>query len=356
MNIIKNTRYYKWIENDVLEEVRITKIQNESTVGVLVTKGPNSGEYRKIDFSILTDDYIRLIPDGYITFSIVTLSKYLKDVVVVVNRNEDTQKGDGIPYCVCRQCVLDLFAKQLSPDNVDYVGISISKDTCPADIDFSNYLACESVEKSEVVAYYIGDKLDIILSILSYAKTYNSILTDLHDSHCKYLSEKDRFLYEIKKHDEIIDGYCKDIKTLLSINNFEYDLQTAFNIIPLDILFDTGDGYGIAVIDPANGNYTLTEKAREVLSNILLMSIDKSIIVQYEKDIDLSAIKRRYCLISDFNKNVYVVAYTISGKYHPDINKVESEDNIEKIANYIPSESIRNAMSMIMFNSKKYKK
>ena len=354
MRLFKNTRYYRWLDESTMEEVRLVRIQNQNIGTVLVTKGPNFGEKRKVSFKELSDRYAKLIPDGYITFNIVTIGQDLKDVMVLVNRRKDTAAGSGLPYAVCRQCVIDLFAKQLSPDNVDYTGISISQDTCPSDVKFENYLACENVIKNETIAFYIGDKLDNILNVLKYTKHYDQVLVDLNESHCMYLANNNDLIARVYKERDEVDGYCKSLKSLLYLNNFEYDLQTAFGIVPLDLPFE-GAMDSIAVQD-VTGNYTLNTVAKSILSSVLLIDIDKSLIVKYDKDIDLDAIKRRYCLVSDRDKDVYLVAYTSAGKFHPDIDGVESEENMEKLMKYLPSESVRLAFSHLQFRKEKYNK
>lgn len=353
-SIIKNTRYYRWLDNSTMEEVVLVRIKNQNTGTVMVTQGPNYGEKKTVSFKDLQENYTKLIPDGYITFNIVTIGNNLKDVMVLINKKKDIESGIGLPYAVCRQCVVDLFAKQLSPDNVDYVGISISQDSCPADVNFENYLACESVNKSECLSFYIGDKLDNILSVLKNEKEYDQVLVELNESHCMYLANNNSFIADMYKNKDEVDGYCKSLRQLLNINNFYYDLNIAFGIIPLDLPFENSID-SVAVKD-VSGNYTLNTMARSILSSILMVSIDKSLIVKFGKDIDLSAIKRRYCLVSDRDKDVYLVAYTISGKFHPDIEGLESDDNVEKLFKYLPSESVKLAYSHLQFDKKKYNK
>lgn len=356
INLFKNTRYYKWIGAETIEEVRIIKIQNSDIVSIVFTKGPRFGQKEKMQCKDLLNNYTKLKPDGFLTFNIVSLKDTLKDVIVTVTRESDVTMGKTIPYAVCRQCVVDLFAKQLSPDNVDYAGISISQDTCPADVDFSNYFACDRILSSEVVAFYIGDKVTNILHILKDKDEYDSILDNLHLDHCKYLAGNNKFITESYRRKKEIDGYCKTLDDLLRINNFEYDLETAFGVIPLDLEYLKEDGTGIVVMDPVSNSATLSTLGKEILSSVLLVQIDKSLVLKFDKDIDLDAIKRKYCLITDKNYNVYLVAYTISGKYHPDIESVEDEENIKKLMKNIPTESVQLAYSHLQFRKEKYNK
>lgn len=346
MNIFKNTRYYKWVSvdgKDELKEVRVVRVQNENICTIVTTKGKNIGERVKIKIGTLTEEYQKLSPDGYISFNIASIGKGLRDVAAIITRTKDINQGAQLPFGICRQCVSDLFAKQLTPDHVDYVGISISQETCPADVKFENYLACDGIEVNETVAYYIGDKLPDILKILKYTKEYDQALVDLFDSHCMYLANNNKFIAESYKIKSDVDGYCKSLNQLLEMNNFEYDLLRAFDIIPTDL-------------DKENfSEGTLSPVAAEVLSGLLTMTIDKSIVLKYDKDIDLSKIKRRYCLVSDKDSNVYVVGYTVCGKYHVPIENTESEQNVEKLNTLLASPSTQLAYSHLKFRQDKYK-
>lgn len=337
-----NDRWYRWLDDDTLEEVRVTRIQNEDVCTVTYVKGPNNGVC-KTDKKTIEDCYTKLKPDGYISFSAVSTGSNSTDVMVTIATRKDITKGEKLPYAICRQGAIDLFAKQLSPDNVDYVGISISRDTCPADVDFSNFFACEGIIYSESMSYYIGDKLEDCLKIIKKKKIFNDILEDNFNRHCMYLASGNKYIAEVYKNKNEVDGYCKELDTLLRMNNFDYDINSAFGIISTNL---TEDDFS---------EKTLSGVAMEVIGSILRVEIGKSIVVPYDKDIDLSNIKRRYCLVSDNNNKIYVVAYTILGKYIVPVEGTETEENIDKLAKILPAESLQMAYQHIKFNSDKYK-
>lgn len=346
MDLFKGSRFYRLVNNDI-EEVRIVKFNNENSISVLFTKGENIGNQKKISIDDLRSEYTKLKEDGFITFTIVDVNG-THDVMVTLNRMSDYEENmSGTPYCVCRQCLVDLFAKQLTPGNIDYVGMSVSTDTCPGDVDYNNFLVCDKMIYSEVISYYIGDKLEDVVRRIN-AKIFNDTLYNLHDSHCKYLAGNSKFKYLTLRDKPVVDGYCKDIYTLLKINNFEYDIFAGFGIIPMDL--SAKEIY----LEDANEQWCLTPYCRDILSKLILMNIDKSIVVPYEKDIDLEAIKRRYMLISDNKENVYVVAFTTNGRIYSDILNVESKENVEKLGRYIPSESVQMALRTIDFKKEKY--
>lgn len=342
MKILKNTRFYKWDSGEELEEVTIVRMYNEDTCGVLKTRGTDVGKTFKMKVSEIEADYTMLRPDGYISFAIVKLDKGLEDVMVAISRELDIQKGESLPYAVCRQCVNDIFAKQFS--KVDYSGLSISQESCPANVEFENYLACNAVSYFDNVAYYIGDNLEEkVLPTLKIEK-FDAVLENLFASHCMYLANGNKFIAEGYKARSDVDGYCRKLSDLLRLNNFEYDLNRAFNIIPMT--FPAEDFAG----------RSLSLRAIEVLSSILRVQIDKTLVVEYAKDIDLKKIERYHCLVSDIDGKVYVVAYTISGKYHVPLNDTESAENLEKLIRNMPAESVQLAYEHLNFSHAKYVK
>lgn len=335
-----NERYYYW-DDDSIEEYRICRINNENSITVIKTAGSNIGERKKINPEELKQ-YKMLRPDGYISFNIALLSKNIKDVVVTVSTKNDIVKGISEPYAVCRQCVIDLFAKQLSKEHEDITGISISRDTCPADVDFKNFFACDDVEYSEIMAFYIGDKLDDIVSLVKKPALYDNVLQELFNDHCMFISNNNKYIAATYKKKRQMDGYCKNLVDLLKLNNFEYDLLRAFDIIPTDF---TEDDFKEGV---------LSSKASEVLSAIINSNIDKSIVIKYDKDIDLSETKRKTILLSDKNGTVWVVGYTTNGKYIVPVEYNESDDNITKLANLMPTDSVALAYQHLKFNKEKF--
>lgn len=336
----KNSKYYRFIENDELEELRIVRMQNEEICSAVYVKGPKAGTKSKENIKDIEENYTHLTPDGYLTFSIVKVGK-LEDVMATVSTQRGIDAGEKLPFAICRQCANDLFAKQLNADT-DCVGLSVSEASCPADIDFANFFACDNLIESEVIEYYIGDLIKDIIPILKYRKKYDETLLDLFNTHCMYLANNNKFIANTYKQREEVDGYCKTLDTLLSLNNFEYDICTAFGIIPTDFEpkhFESG---------------VLSQEAMDTLSKILAVQMYKSLVLKYDRDIDLTKIQRNYTLVADCNNTIYVVAYTTSGKYHVSLED-ESEENVEKLNSLLASESTQLAYQHLQFKRGKYK-
>ena len=343
--IFLNTRFYKFYNENNIFELRVIGFINEKTCKCIVTKGPESelNKQIKIPIETLQNEYTRLSFDGIVTFNTVTIVSGLRDVMVTVLPKKDIDLGINLPSVVCRQSVLDLFAKQFSANHVDYTGLSISRETCPADVEFDNFLSCTSIDYSVVLSYYIGDKLDYILSLFKHDK-FDNVLHELFVDHCRNINRDKPGLgdYFLRKGEA--NGYVQKLNDLLKLNNFEYDLYRAFNIIPTTLSND----------DFTDG--VLSKKAESVLSDFLRTKIYKSLVLKYDKDIDLNAIKKKYCLVSDNSGVVYVVAYLVEGNYYTELDD-NDEENIEKLTTLFgTSKSMQHAYESIKFNKDKYRK
>lgn len=328
MNIYKNDRFYRW-EDDKLQEVRVIKINNEDSFTVIKTKGDDIGVKIKVPKKSLFEYYTRLNPDACIEFAVVKVTDKMTDVMVTVTKRDQP----GSPYIVCRQNAVDLFAQWAYKDT-KLTGICISRSSCPEGVNFDDFLVYTDKTVSEIVSYYLGDNMHDIFKILRFMDDYDNTLRDNFDKYIKSISLNSKWVEDIYKKSNFMDGYCKSLVTLLELNNFEYELNTCYGILSTD--FDDSDF--------EDGN--LSDNAREVLSNMTGVNIDKAIAVDYDKDVDLSKIKRNYCLVSDKNRKLRIVAYT-GVKRTTDVER-DTEGNIS-IANTIM------AFDHINFNNRKYK-
>lgn len=352
MNKYKNTRFYKACANGIFE-FKILRLVNENKVSAEVTKAceeldPHKvGERFNIDTKTIEDTFVKLTPDGYIDFSIVELSKHVKDVMVVILRDEDIRTKKETPYAVCRQSCLDLFAKQTSPEDVDYSGISISVDTCPAGVDIKNFFACEKILYSEMISYYICDSLSDIINMLKDVSKFNDVLEELFQSHVDYICNRNRFLAATYDNRDNVDGYYRNINDLLKWNNFQYDLFQAFKIIPTTFSKD----------ELVTSIGTLTDDAKLVIGQLISKNINKTLVISYERDIDLSKVHRSYCLVADKDNNIYVVAYSESPIPYTANMKFETRENLDKLKNnFGDTASLTDAMQHIQFLTSKYSK
>ena len=340
-NLLLGAKYYRYDENDNIELVRVTK-HNDVEARILI----GSNEYKKISLKELEEKYIRLNPHAIVNFCIVKLRDGLDDIIVTMHKMSDLTSNEPTPYCVCRQNITDIFANQIQITNKMYVGCCMSLDTCPPDIDYRIMIACNGMQKCINVCAYMDDSLNDILSLVK-AKEYDNTLQALFIDHVNSVVKSNPTLSAMK--DRIMkldsyDGYCKSINLLLEQNNFMYDFYQAFRIIPIDeeITF--------------NNEGVLADNITEIISDIYEINITNTLCMQYWYDIDLDEINNDYVLIMDKNNKLYVVAYVSNGPKHINIEKVESEDNIERLANSTlgNNKSIKEAANHIRLNKNKY--
>lgn len=299
-------KYYKILEDDSLDIIRIKRIKNENTFICI----DNTNKEVKLSKKEL-EDYIKLKPDGYITLSIVELQEKIKDVLVCIHTRKDIDNGIQIPYAVCRQNIYDVFTNAINRDNnKTYVGCSVSIDTVPADVDYKMMVACNSVLSSNMISIYLDDKYEDILNLIQRKDKYDEILSILYNG----ILNADVY------------GYCNSLNQLLKDNNFMYDFHKAFNIEEVDFILEV------------ENEYELIPEQRIILEDILKEEMFQTYVLKYDKEIDLNKIKRNYILVSDKKEDVYIVAYD-KGEY---INRAYRDNIKDK----------RDAVTLLKFKKK----
>ena len=139
--IIRGIKMYKVINDDEVEIVRVIRKKDEHHVVVV-----DDSDYSKS--KIMTADelsnYHKLNPHGVFVLAIVEIGKNkktaLKDVVTMIGRrSEDTD------YAMCRQNIVNPLYQSFS--GIKRYGFSISRDTCPSYVNYSDAKAYDSVLK-----------------------------------------------------------------------------------------------------------------------------------------------------------------------------------------------------------------
>lgn len=279
MALVVGNKYYKVLDDESIEIIRLQKIDNDRLLfkngkGKLIEKAKEEIE----------NNYILLRPDAYITFTIVQLEGGFKDVLVSMHRIKDIKEDtNALPYAVCRQSIYDIFANQtVTDENTVYVGVSISKDTCPPDIPFEMTLACNGVENMEMVSAYMDDTLNKLLTFISIYK-YDKVLKEIAINSNKISNS--------------MKGYSLTLRQLLTDNYFMFDFMRGFNIYPVN--------FKIILKDKDQ----LIQEQQLYFENLLKHTMHFVTVVKYSKDIDMSKIKKKYILVSDKNHNLYIIAY-----------------------------------------------
>lgn len=303
--LVKGTWFYK-VTEDGVDQIRLERIKNENCF--VFTRNRNYRENIKLTRKEF-DEYTMLNPHGYFTASTVTLDNGNKDVICTLHRTKDISDGDSIPYAVCRQSILDIFANLAKPeeDRNVYIGLSMSKDTCPPDIDFPVMLVANNVLKSYNMAVYLDDG---IADIMHYIPTsfYNEVLMKMPQLE----------IPEYMCHTAV--GKCFTLRQLLDYTEFIYDFKSAFATHILDeslVLDKEGkvDNNSIALLEHALG-----------------FKLYDAFGIEYGYDIDFNRIANDYVIVSDKDNKTYVVSY-VKGE---DIDAV-TRDRIQARMEYIAS-------------------
>lgn len=278
--IYTGSKFYRYIDGCTQPEIiRVSNIDYQKGI---IKYFDADGNKCKCSYHTLTKEYKMLAPDGAISFSIVSVNNS-KDVIVALKafakNEEDFVKDNNLPYAVCRQMVMDVFSANVDTENL-ILGVSMSQDTCPANVDFNLMFACTGLEYTRMVAVYLDDTLDAILNLFD-----NSMF--------------DKVLNELSSNNPEARGMCTSLANLLTENNFMYDFRKCFKImeLPFAINLET-EG-----LSPENIDY---------LSKELKVDILETYVVEYSRTIDTSKFKRDFilatCAQESFSK-VYIVGY-----------------------------------------------
>lgn len=280
-NILVGEKYYRYISENEYEIIIIKKILEDNNIIII----DNNGHKKNIS-KLELDEYILLIPDGYLFFTIVNM-KDSKDVVVYLVRNIDIEQKSR-PFCACRQCIVDIFTDMTKQnEDIFYMGLSMSIESCPKDVDYSMILACDSVEYSERVAYYIEDRFNDIFKLIKNRYKFNHILLN-------YYNNMDKNIYK---------GFTHNLKSLLLKNDFMYDVHYGYDIYEVDFEIKL------------QNEYELIPEQRLYLENTIKYQMFKTYVTKYNRTIDISKIQRNYVLVWSLKtEELFIVGYD-EGKY-----------------------------------------
>ena len=274
-------KFFKFNDDGTLEVLRVIRMKNQTTFVMRNTKG----ETFKMAEKELQDNYTKLNPDAYISLSVIELDNGMKDVVITLHRKEEINKGDTSPYVICRQSIYDFFTNQLVKiEGLQYVGMSVSRDTCPPDIDFNGCAICNKILSTQMIDVYLDYKFNDIMELLD-TEHGDKVLSNLAL----------QAPYNMR-------GYETSVKNLMLNTRFMYDYLKAFDIYPLNFKLTIQEGN------------VIPEDQIRAIEDIIKYSISAVCVIPYAKDIDLSKIQQDYILVSDVEENLYVVAY-IKGSY-----------------------------------------
>lgn len=280
--IFPGSKFYRYDDNN---EPIVVRIVNVDTAKNVIRYINDAGVKWKANLDEFKSNYRMLTPDANISFSIVDLNGD-KDIVVAAKKMpkhiDEANRDDRLPDIICRQMSNDIFANIPEP-NRRIIGVCVSQDTCPPNIDYKLLLSCTGIDKSTMISVYLDDSLESIMKFVN-TKEMDSILRELSKKYINY--------YE---------GLTTSVRDLLFNNRFMFDYRKLFGI--MEIPFH---------VDPESSHLNAFNVA--FLSNELKVNITETYVLKYDKSIDMETIYRDYVLVTpaaDGYKDVYIVGYDV---------------------------------------------
>ena len=296
-----------------------TKDPSEITVYDYETK-----EKKKVRVDSLKN-YHPLEPDGILAVSAVWVRNekgtITKDVIVTATKYLTMKLGiNEVPFAVCRQSITDIWYNLfISDESQMMVGLSVNQNNCPSNFDYRLMFACDEVEYSDFINFYRTDTIEDLYEMMDINK-FNTVLGDLYRRHVK-ASKKPELAFRSED-----KGWCKDLKTLLTQNNFQHDINEMLDITEVD--FCVADFLDNKEVPDKDIQYQVArDDFRYWLSMQYKENISEAVFVEYDHDINLADYQNnRYLLLKDNTGTLYLVVYTIQGQYFEADLKQKAEE------------------------------
>ena len=176
----------------------------------------------KMSVRELKKNFVRLVPDGFFTISNVDYpinngTERGFDVLCTLNLT-----NDGMPYVVCRQDTIDVF-KFTNDAKLTPIGLSVSRESCPKNMDFNVFLYSDNVTNFRATAVYLEDSLTDFLKYVKPLAKYDATMAKLY---AKYKNTG-------------ATGCFNNVYELLLKNGFYEDVKRAFGVwtypFPVDL-------------------------------------------------------------------------------------------------------------------------
>lgn len=272
-----------------------------------------TNERKKVRVDSLSE-YHPLEPDGILAVSSVWLKNekgiITKDVIVTATKYLNLKLHiSNIPFAACRQSITDVWYNLFINDESQMMnGMAVNQNNCPSNFDYGYMFACDNVEYSDFINFYRTDMLEDLYPMMDINK-FNIVLNDLYKRHVK-ASKNPSLAF---KSDDA--GWCKDLKTLLTQNNFQYDINEMLDITQVD--FNISDYLVEKEVVEKKLKYNIArDDFRYWLSLQYKENISEAVFVEYDHDINLADYSNNhYLLLRDNTNKLYLVVYTVVGQF-----------------------------------------
>lgn len=279
-NILVGTRYF----DNNKKVYKVVKVKNADTFSLTTIDGKERFTKTREE---LAKDYTKLTPNGYMIISVVEnkMKEDLvqKDVVVALYRykQSEKEKQGNLPYCVCRQNVVNVFY-QYAGSNIRHCGMSMSVDTCPTNVNYELMIACDNVYSNVAIAVYMDDNIEDILKLFRH-KPYDIVLSSGVNNNVRGTV-----------------GYVSTLKELLTQEEFSKDFYKAFNITEIDFS-----------IEYNKENLLLKREQTMWFEDYFKIEMFDAFVIPFDYTIRLKDIKKKYVMVySNVDKQVYIIIYT----------------------------------------------
>ena len=297
---------YNESKND-FDMVRVKSIDKENNkVTLIFNYGKNNNFCDDIDMRLykeLRENYSVLKSSGILSISNIVTAKSesgneIKDVLLVFFKNQDdTGEPDFYkPTIVARQSLEDLVSENIN-NEINKVGFSSSQEDLPPDYQLTDLLINEKVLDSKLYHIYLADKSDEIIDLIKNEESEN-IFKELYDKEINHM-KKTRLKFDTTIQRKSINGFCKSLDVFIKENDFVGDINRSL---------------GIGFIDVSLKNHKILTEDDKTFLSLMYGGIrfDKTYVIEYHYDIDLSQIKMKYLIIKDILEDTYIVGYTES--------------------------------------------
>ena len=302
-------KFFKELEDGSFEIIRLTHVYEFNNKVSIVNEETKSK--KQINFETLKG-YTPLEPFGFVSFSIVSVTdqngEKQKDVMITLYRLLDIKLNMNEPFAICRQSITDFFYSTFAKKyDHEIVGISVTRDNCPTNIPYHMVAACDEVNKFEIVNFYLEDTIEDILNCI-HTSYYDDILLELFNNH---INATGKFMMTGRSS---VDGWCKNLSTLLKDNNFITDMDTIRDIAAVD--FNLSDYLEEFETIKGEKGFKLDNEALQFFCNTFKVNATETSVLKYAHDIDLAEFNNtNYTLIRDNTNTLYIVAYLVNGEY-----------------------------------------
>lgn len=305
-------KFFKMIDDDNYELIRIVSVKDKDHTRCTIMN-EETKERSKVDYEYLKE-YTPLQPYGIIAFNILKLNaggEVAKDVMVTGYRMIDLKLklNNNEPYIICRQSVNDIFYQLISddPENNEMVGFSVTRETCPTNIEMGELTACSEIEDIQMIHVYKEDNIQSMIQCLDKSLKYNIdvVLKELHDAHCKAVNAA-----PIAKLGKVIHGWCSDLETLLNTNNFMVDFNQMCEVTGFDVdLTEWMDRENEFI-------WSLNDACRLFFSTVFKVNAVDTKVIKFDHSINMGDFQNEnYVLIRDKNNILWIVVYLCQGEY-----------------------------------------